>query len=258
MGNFISNEPKKLILVSISSFVVALLMLVSVGFAWITLSNKASGSFVSSVGNVDADFAFYVYLDESKNGSTNPTIANECASSSGDGCYYLIENTSTPLTEPVYLFGGANKVFPNDKFSFAIRVTNIGDFDSYLTLDFLDLISQGFDITDNKIQVAFSYEVTKITYLVSGVESSDIKSSLGIILHQDHFTKENDERYHLVESVPISSDDENTKTVIVYFDIYFDPLVFGYTLLGQPMNNSNAFENQLFTISKLAVILTKQ
>jgi hypothetical protein len=258
MGNFIGNQPKRMLLVSLGSFVVALMVLISVGFAWYTLSKTASGSLVTELGDVDANYEFYVYLDSARLGNSIPTITNECLASTDDDCYWLIENTSNPLTESVYVFGGTKKVFPNDRFSFAIKVTNVGDFDSNLTVDLQSLVSQGYDIIDNKIQVAFSYQVSKITYLVGGVESADVKSNAGIVVTNGHFTKDNDLRYHIVENIPLSKTDPNTNTAIVYFDIHFDPLVTGYTLLGEPMNNSNAFENQLFTISHIAIILAKQ
>ncbi|MGD9605251.1 MAG: hypothetical protein AB7V00_03715 [Bacilli bacterium] len=258
MGNFISGQPRRAIMVSLGTFVVALLAFVSIGFAWITLSNSTSGSLVATVGEVDAEYSFYIYLDSTKDGNANPSLTNQCLSGSEDGCYFLIENTENPLAESVYVFGGTEKVFPNDRFSFALKVKNIGDFASELTLDFLNLVSQGFDIDDNKIQVAYYYEVTKITYLVSGVESADVKDNVGITLYENHFVKDNDLRYHLVENIPLSNTDPNTTEAIVYFDLYFDPLVTGYTLLGEPMNNSNAFENQLFTISQIGIILQKQ
>ena len=258
MGNFINGQPKRMISVSLGAFIIALFSFISIGFAWISLSNTSSGSLVATVGNVDAEYSFYVYLDSTRDGNPAPTIADECLSSSDDGCYWLIENTDNPLTEEVFAFGSSDKVFPNDRFSFAMKVKNIGDFDSNLHLDFLNLVSQGYDIIDNKIQVAFYYEVTKITYLVFGVETADVKSNVGITLHEQHFTKDNDDRYHLVENIPLSCTDLNTQEAIIYFDLYFDPLVSGYTLLGEPTNNSNAFENQLFTISQIAIILKKQ
>ncbi|OPZ33625.1 MAG: hypothetical protein BWY97_00378 [Tenericutes bacterium ADurb.BinA124] len=241
-------------MVSLGTFAVSLLVFISIGFAWISLSKSASGSLVTQVGNVEAEYAFYIYLDNSRDGSSNPSLStNECSSGSDDACYWLIENAENP-----YIFGDTAKVFPDDRFSFAVKVKNIGDFDAHLSLDLRHLVSQGYDIADNKIQVAFEYEVTKITYLVAGTESADVKTSSGITLHTGHFLKNVDDRYAIVENIPLSCTDVNTKEAIVYFDLYFDPLVSGKTQLGVLTNNSNAFENQQFTISQIAVILQKQ
>jgi hypothetical protein len=253
-----AGSPKRLLMMSLSTFVIALFMLITVGFAWFSFANKADTSLISQIGNVDADYQFYIYLDTSRHGDAAPVLSNQCSSSSDDACYYLIENTNNPLTEPVYVFGSSDLVVPGNKFSFALKVSNTGNIAADLALNFLNIISTGFDFAINKTQIAYQYQVTRITYTESGYETGDIKSSYGIVTNTDHFLSNYDESYALASNIPLALPGSSNSSVIVYFDIYFDPDVSGFTELGVPTDNSNAFENQTFTISKIALILTKQ
>lgn len=257
MLNPTASSPKRLLMMSLSTFVIALLMLFTVGFAWFSFSKKTDTSLVTKVGNVDANYEFFIYLDSTRLGDSSPVLSNQCSSSSDDTCYYLIENTDNPLTEPVYLFGSSEGIVPGNKFSFALRVTNTGNVAAELALNFLNLVSTGYDITMNKTQIAYSYQVTKITYFDSGYETGDVKSNYGIVTNQGHFLSDNDSSYSLTSAIPVGLPGEVFSSVIVYFDLYFDPEVTGFTVLGVPMNNSNAFENQTFKISRLELILTK-
>jgi hypothetical protein len=258
MANFMTGSPKRMLIISVCAFVAALFALISMGYAWFSMMNFTGGSTVSAVGEVDADYSFYVYHDQARIGDPDPEIPNQCASSTDDTCYWLIENTENPQSEPVYIFGGIDEVVPGDKFSFALKVTNVGDVDAYLSLDFLNLTSEGYLLNDNKIQVAFHYQVTRITYFAEGYEGGDEKDSPGITLHEGYFLASNDSQYDLVEGIPLNYSDPYSSTTIVYFDVYFDPAISGVDELGVPVGNSNAFENQTFTISQIALTLVKK
>ncbi len=258
MANFLSGSPKRMLIISVCAFVAAFFALISMGYAWFSMMNFTGGSTVSAVGDVDAEYSFYVYLDQARTGNADPEISNQCASGTDDTCFWLIENTENPQTEPVYIFGGTDEVVPGDKFSFALKVTNVGDVDAFLSLDFLNLTSEGYLLSENKIQVAFQYQVTRITYFAEGYEGGDEKDSPGITLHEGHFLSSNDAQYDLVEGIPINITDIYSSTAIIYFDLYFDPAISGVDGLGNPVGNSNAFENQTFTISKIALTLVKK
>jgi len=259
MQKFISDSPKRVLIISLSTFVIALLSLISVGYAWFIINNQAASTVVANVGSIDANYSFYIYLDSDRLGDSNQLISNQCASSTGDNCYWLIENTGNPASESVYIFGSSDKVIPGDRFSFALRVTNIGNMDSFLNVAFENLISYGYNLIINKIQVAFQYQVTRISYMNVDYQGPDIKENNGIIFHEGHFSSNNDAQYSLAEAIPLNEGDPYSSSAIIFFDLYFDPNVTGYfSSYSDPMNNSNAFENQNFTISKISIKLLKQ
>jgi hypothetical protein len=258
MANFMTGSPKRMLIVSLSTFVIALIAVISMGFAWFSLSNWGKSSMVATVGDINANYEFYVYLDQSRLGDSSPAISNDCSSSSDDTCYWLKENTSNPANEPVFQFGDNDGIVPGNKFSFALKITNIGNMDAYVDISFKNLISEGFYLSTNKIQRAFYFQVTRMTYFYNGYEGPDINNSLGIVSHENHFLVDFDEKYSLVESIPLGFDDPDNSSVIVYFDIFFDPNISGLDAYGNSTNSSNEFEDQIFTISQIEILLKKQ
>lgn len=258
MFNLLNNPSKRMLVFSFMSVILSFLMVVVVGFAWFSMSEYADTSLTNIVGDINAEFELYVYLDDTRQGNNNPTLSNICSAGTEQGCYYLVESNEQSLV-PTIIFGGTDhKVYPGNRFSFAMKVTNIGNMDAFLELEFNNLVSEGYSGVFNKIQVAFRYYVTKIVHTYQGVETNNIIDQYDIIHYNALFSYDSNQIYSLARNVPLSGIAPETRTVIIFFELYFDPTVSGYTSLGQPTNNSNPFQNQFFSINQIKMILSKQ
>lgn len=239
-------------LILTSSMIVVLtisLLFVSV-YAWFTLTNINSASLVSSVSGVEAEYEFYIYNNMMHDGSSELTLENNvCIVSGEDLCYEYISN-------PTYAHLIDGKVAPGEKFSFAIKITSIGTSAGRLQLDLGGLQSIGNSTLNDKIQQAFSYEVTKISYIENGVESVDQKDVAPISYFSQTFTSLNDEVYPLVNYVPMGIANHLRSIIVVYFDIYFDPTIYGSDAFGTPYTNSNIFMNQTFIVNHIYMIIS--
>ncbi len=236
---------RKLIISSIFYILLVTVSTTYITYAWFTISNTNNANLVSHISEIEAEYEFFVYQNAQRDGSDELTLNNNvCTTLGEDLCYLYIPN-------PIEPFAIDGSTAPGERFSFAIRITSVNNPIGSLHLDLGGLISEGYDIPENKLQTAFYYQVDKISYSNAGVETADVKDSLGIIYHQGYFTYDNDTYYPLVSNVPMQ-DEENTSTmIIIYFDLYFDPNVYGQMADGTPYTNSNIFANQKFTINGL-------
>ncbi len=235
----------RLVMVSVTYFVLAFFVLSAVIYAWFTITNTNSASLVAGISGVEAEYQFYIYEDSTKSGSNHMTLMNNvCTTSITDQCYHLVSNPTIPTLINGY-------VAPGERFSFAIRIVSVGSSSGRLKLDLGGLISTGFDLPVNKIQSAFGYEVTKISYIEMGVESEDMKDLIDATYYNQHFTHSNNGPYQLIEDVPMGSENGINSIVIIFFDIFFDPTVFGFDSEGNPYENSNIFMNQIFTVQHI-------
>ncbi|MBU1141323.1 MAG: hypothetical protein KKG64_02245, partial [Firmicutes bacterium] len=66
-----------------------------------------------------------------------------------------------------------------------------------------------------------------------------------------YFAFDNDEFYPLVSNIPMQNEENVNTVIVIYFNIYFDPYVYGQESDGTPYTNSNIFYNQRFTINHL-------
>lgn len=240
-----SNTYKRLVMVSLTYFTISLFILTSIVYAWFTMTNTNRANLVAGISGVEAEYQFYIYQDTYRNGSSSLTLENNvCTPSKTDECYELITNPTVPTLIPGF-------VAPGERFSFAIRIVSVGASSGRLRLDFGGLTSQGFDLDVNKIQSAFSYEVTKISYIDMGIESSDQKDQEPIVYYSEHFVYDNNGPYPLVESVPMGQQNGQNSIIVIYFDLYFDPFVYGFDIYGEPYTNSNIFMNQIFTVNHI-------
>lgn len=238
----------KPIITSLLYLLSSIVIFTLVVFAWFTITNVSDVALISEVASVEAEYKFFVYLDEDKNGNpTDPVLTGNTCDQEIDACYLNIPDPTSAHLIP-------DRVAPGDRFSFAIEITNVGD-EAALNLQFGELVSSGFDIEENRIQVAFRHQVQRITYRNDGSETADIKDEDGITYADNYFTFDNSDRYVLVDGVPLSAINEDDSTVIVYFDLFFDPDVYGQTPEGEPQTNSNAFIDQTFTISHIHMSL---
>jgi len=232
-------------MVSLTYFTLSLFILTSIIYAWFTMTNTNRASLVAGISGVEAEYQFYIYQDTYRDGSQNPTLENNvCTSGQTDLCYEFISNPTVPTLINGY-------VAPGERFSFAIRIVSVGSSAGRLRLDLGGLISEGYDLNVNKIQSAFSYEVTKISYIDMGVESQDQKEQAPIVYYQQHFMYDNDGPYQLVENVPMGQQNGQNSIIIIYFDLYFDPFVYGFDMYGVPYTNSNIFMNQRLIVNHI-------
>ena len=236
----------RMIMVSMVYFMLALTVFTVVIFAWYTLTDINKASLVSQISGVEAEYEFYVYQDSAKNGSNEVTLVDNVCSIGEDLCYEYIPNPTFSHLIPGY-------TAPGERFSFAIKITSVGKTEGYLSLDFKHVLSFGYDIDQNKIQIAYEYQVDKISYLNAGVETSDYKDTGSIIYGNQHFNYSNMIVYNLVSNVPFGLEGDTNSTVVIYFDLYFDPMIYGETSEGVPYINSNIFMNQILTIEHLVM-----
>jgi hypothetical protein len=242
MSNKKYQSLNRLIMISVVYFILSLAILTSVIYAWFTLTNISKADLVAQIAGVEAEYQFYVYKDETHTGSLNPTLTDNVCSIGQDLCYEYIPN-------PTYSHLIDGYVAPGERFSFAIRIVSVGAAGGMLKLDLSGLVSAGFDIPENKIQRAFFYEVTKLAYINNNVETSDYKDHDPVIYYAQHFQYDHDGIYPLIANVPMGVENTSNSILIVFFDIYFDPEIYGQTFDGVSHENSNIFMNQLFIIN---------
>ena len=236
---------RRLIIVS-SMYIVLALSILSVSvYAWFTITNINKANLVSQVSGVEAEYQFYIYQNMMHEGSQEQTLTdNVCAVTGEDLCYEYIPNPTYP-----HLING--KVAPGERFSFAIKIISVGSSDGRLQLDLGGLQSIGFDLEVNKIQAAFEYEVTKISYIENEVESEDQKDNGIINYYNQAFTVENSSLYPLASNVPLGIENHSNSIIVVYFDLYFNPTVYGEDEFGIPYTNSNIFMDQIFRVNHI-------
>jgi hypothetical protein len=241
---------RRLMLVSVVYFVLALSVFTVVVYAWFTLTNTNVTALVSKVSEVEAEYEFYVYKDQLHNGSANLTLVdNVCLVESDDLCYRYIPDPTT-----AHLIDGS--VAPGERFSFAIKILNIGSSQAYLRLDLGGVESTGYDLVVNKIQTAFLYEVTQISHIIDGVESDDVKNVAPSLYYSSYFSYDSELTYSLVKNVPMTVNEASNSMVVIYFDLYFDPTIYGQDEFGVPYTNSNIFKTQSFIVEHVYMIIT--
>ena len=235
---------------SIGFLMLSVFMLAVVTYAWFTITYENNASLTSKISGVEAEYTFYVYKNQYHSGSSALNLYdNTCTVlSRSDLCYEEVTNPITPK-----LIDGS--VAPGERFSFAIAINSIGTNQGYVDLDMGRIESIGYDIEANKIQKAFGYEVTKISHYQNQVESVDHKSLYQYQTFR-HFETTEGLYYGLVTDVPMIYDINYPSTVIIYFDVYYDPTIFGQDLDGTPHTNSHAFINQSIIINDIYMNVT--
>jgi hypothetical protein len=240
------------LLKSIFHLLVSLTMMSVVTYAWFTITNENNAHLVSKISGVEAEYQFYAYENRLHLGSENQTLINNVCDINDleDLCYEEIKN-------PIYpkLINGS--IAPGERFSFAIAISSVGSQQGYVDLTLGYIESIGYDLDINKIQKAIGYEVTKISYIHDDVETVDMKD---LMTYQSfiHFSVEDNLYYPLVVDVPLVDDDDFLSKVVIYFDVYFDPTIFGMDIEGTPYTNSNIFLNQIFSINDVYMNVTTQ
>jgi hypothetical protein len=238
-----------MILVSITYLTLSILIFTVSVFAWFTLTNVNDASLVKNISGVEAEYEFYIFKDSTHSGSTDLRLMeNLCSPTKTDQCYEYIPNPTT-----MYIVDGL--AAPGERFSFALKITSVGASSGFADLTLGNLVSLGYDRIENRIQTAFTYELTKVSILIDGVESEDIKNEDPITFQNDHFISEYNVIYPLVKNVPLINTGVFQSAAIVYFDFYFDPEIYGIDIYGQPFTNSNIFMNQILEIRNIYMTL---
>ena len=239
----------KLMIQAVLYILIAILLVTTVTFAWFTSTNLNNANLISQVSGVEAQYEFYVYNDPSHEGSDNLTLVNNTTSDEAeyDKYLYIVDPTSLTLID--------GYIAPGEKFSFAIKITNTGTALGHVTLSFSDVVSYGDLNASSMIGQAVSYTVTKVSFMnFSNVETDDIKDTYDLNYSQQYFSGNNFTNYELIERAPLN--DIDYTITIIYFDIYFDPTVFGTDSLGTPYENSNIFMGQILRINHINMVLS--
>jgi len=242
--NDIKQSNRKLWL-STLVYVLMLVLLLSVSvYAWFTITNENQANLISQISAVEAEYKYYVYRNEMHEGSMNQTLIDNVCQADEDLCYEYIPNPTQSHLIP-------GKVAPGERFSFAIEIYSIGLTEGKVKLDFGGIQSIGYSLEHQKIQQAFQYSVTKISYINDDIESIDQKDNQDIIYHTDYFKLSDQKEYALVKDVKIGLKDDDNSNVVIYFDLYFDPNIYSSDENGIPFTNSNIFMEQTLTIKHI-------
>ena len=237
------HTANRLVVVSLTYFVLALMLLSTVLYAWFSLTNTNRAFVTSTTSGVEAEYEFYVFKNSNKDGAEGKIISDDtCEIGEEDMCYMPIENPN----DITFIDGFAA---PGERYSFAVKVTSVGAAGGYLRLDLSGVISLGFTESQNRIQRAFKYETTMINYIGITGESSDQKDTLGLNYNVSHFANATTGPYNLVNDIPFGSDYDTNGIVVIYFDLYFDPFVYGEDIFGTPYTNSNIFMGQIIQVT---------
>lgn len=243
------NRRNKLFMLTTIYVLIIVLLLTTVTYAWFSVTNLNKGNLISQISGIEAEYEFYVYNDPTHEGSTSLTLVNNTTTDELEyGKYLYIPNpTETTLID--------GYVAPGERFSFAIKIYNTGTTQGYVSLSFSNVNSFGYATSVNKIQNAFSYEVTQVSFMsISGVETSDIKDTYALDYKNDFFDGEVHAYYELINDAPLNIDDFSS--TVIYFDIYFDPFVYGIDPFGDPYTNSNIFMGQSLKIQTVNMVLS--
>jgi len=227
---------------------IGILLITSVTYAWFTLTNENNTVFVAEISGVEAEYEFYIYNDPTFYGSSNLTLINNTTIDENEYDKYLkVVDPTVAQIIPGY-------AAPGDVFSFAIKVTNVGTTTGKLDLSLGNIVSYGYDLEVNKIQTAFEYGVTQISYIYNNIESTDQKDILNLNYTIDNFESTNNLTYDLIDDVPIGVATDNV--VVLYFDLTFDPSIYGEDASGTPYTNSNIFMGQTLLVNTIYMNLS--
>ncbi len=238
----------KLTIVSLLYVLFAFFMLMVVTYAWFLLTNQNNANLIQTVSSVEAEYQYYVYNDEAHIGSLEPTLIDNVTTTGEDLAYELVPNPTAPSLIDGY-------IAPSERFSFAIKITNIGSGLGYLSLSFGQVSSFGFDREENRIQNAVYYEVTNIAYTYDNTETADIKDTSPVYYDSQYFNQSQAFVYNMLKNVPIGYTPTDS-VIIIFFDIIFDHTIYGVDEFDQPYTNSNIFMGQSLTINHIYMNLS--
>lgn len=218
-------------------------------YAWFIITNTNHSMLVSRVSEVEAEYEFYRFQDSWHNGNSNPLLLDQlCSIEKDDQCY-------ASIPDPAQVFNLEQAISPGERFSFAIMITTLGN-EAYLNLD-LGRVSSSYSLENEmRIQDAFLYQVSKVSYVIDGIEGEDQKENTPIVYSQAYFMGDNDTIYPLIHHVPMNLEVGEDVKVIIYFDFYYDPDVKGLDDLGNPNLNQNHLAHQKLIIEDIYMMIS--
>ena len=245
---------KQALIKSFISLIAVTFLFIGSTLAWILSSNS---NFVNPIqikfSPNDFEYQFFIYQDSLLSGSGSKKLHEHlCIDDTDDFCFNEFDE-QTP-----FVFSTNPQIRPSNRFSFALKVTNISDTSRVMLVSLTKLLSTGFSLESNKAQRAFQYSTTKVVYWSSDEESVDMKDLLAIQYAGDsingprHFTLADEFKFMLVSHLVLNSSG-SSQSAIIYFDIYFDPAIKGLDEFDISTGNSNAFQNQIFQIRQLLI-----
>lgn len=218
-------------------------------YAWFIMTNTTKTSLVSAISEVEAEYDFYIYQDSWHDGNENPLLSEQlCDREDDDGCYQLIQ-------DPSHVFDWMQSIAPGERFSFAISIVSIGT-EAYLSLDMGHIESFGYTDPSLQIKYAFFYEITKLSYIVSGVEGLDQKDVSPTTRFQGYFNQADDAIYPLIHDIPLNHIQGEHVVIVVYFDLYYDPSVIYRDEYGIPFDNLNHLMGQSLAIEDIYMMIS--
>lgn len=242
----------RMMILSVVYFLSAFMLLSVTVYAWFIITNENNTQLISHISDVEAEYEFYVYQNRLHDGSNEITLENNvCLTTGEDLCYKLIPNPTS-----AHLMDGS--AAPGERYSFAIKILALGNSVSYLNLSMSGVTSSGYDLYQNRIQNAFYYQVTKIVYVQDDVETEDKKNISPTQYSYGYFDEDSSHNYSLVKNVPLFINQELGSSLIIFFDFYFDPTIFGSDINQIPYTNSNIFMNQIFTVQDIFMLISSE
>ncbi len=246
------SQAKMNMLKSVGYLLVSIFMFSIMTYAWFTMTYVNQAHLTVKTSGIEAEYQFYIYKNLYHTGSSEQTLIDNTCTVNGnqDLCY---EEVSNPIT-PVLIEGS---VAPGERFSFAIAIQSLGSAQGYVDLTLGNLESIGYNQVENKIQTAFGYEVSKISYIKNNIETEDLKH---LYTYQSftHFSAQDDQQYPLITDVSLDYQDQYQGLLVIYFDVYYDPTIFGIDPQGVPYTNSHIFMNQTFHINDVYMNISSQ
>jgi len=238
---------QKTLLMSVVYFLTAFTLMFATTYAWFIMTNTNNTSLISNISDVEAEYEFYRFEDSYHNGNQINTLPEQlCDAILTDQCYELIPNPAT-------MFNYNQAVAPGDRFSFVLKIVSIGT-GGYLNLDLGKV--QSIDASDTRIQDAFTYSITKVSYIVNGVEGTDQKEVLPTQIYSTHFNGNYETIYPLIHHLPMNPTVENQVIILIYFEIYYDPTVTFLDPYGVSYPDYNHLSHQAIQIEDIYMMIS--
>lgn len=238
----------KMLLSAVIFFLSTISLIGITTYAWFIITNVNHTQLISQVSEIEAEYEFYRFKDSWHNGNDDPQLLEQvCLNEEDDQCYEYIPN-------PTEMFDYTQAVAPGEKFSFAIKIVSLGN-EAYLNLDLGRISSINVPVDGIKLQTAFLYQVSKVSYVIDSVEGLDQKDISPIVHYQQYFDGDDQTIYPLIHHVPMNIIAESQVMIIIYFDFYFDPTVTGTDNLGVPYDNQNHLVNQSLLIEDIYMMI---
>ena len=256
-----TKSDKSLMLSTISFITLAIVLLFSISLAWFSIgdSTKTDSLGINIVGNVNMTAKLYYFVDEHKDGALNEQLVlegNNTTNPTGAQGKFLLVTGLLPIgdTDP------GSRYAPGDSITFALVLTN----EETTAIRTMRILFSGISsndgsgnpiaIQENRVENAYEYSFRKATY---GNETNTFDDNTDIVGVTDHFNQVPPRPFTLASNV-LTEPSGDKKSIIIFFDLLFDPNIYGYEDDGigglVSTGNSNIFQHQVLLINYLNII----